>query len=210
MDPVVSLTRDLAEAQIAGDYSSSGHGHPQHAPGSSTEAFDPSRVHDSAPPQTVQVVRFPKDQIDPVIVRKQTIDVTPHQNRKDRHRSNIPDFRAEWGNDERWKNQRKADEHFVGPDDIPQFPQLHGWYVVFSLHEPRYENNTHKIFQGYGRHIHEDIFIAKTGRRNYTSPWTGYADIPQDFLSAKSKDGLNLWWIPLVEKGNSMMGSLIA
>ena len=210
MDPVVALTRNLAEAQMAGECSSGGGGDPQYASGSSKEASAPPKVLNCAPPQTIQVARFPKDQVDPVIVEKQTVDVTADKNRNDSGLKNIPDFRAEWGNDERWKNERKADRYCVAPSDIPEFPQLHGWYVVFSLHEPKYDSNTHKIFRGFGRHIHEDIFIAKLGDIPKQNRWTCYVDMPQEFLSAKSRLGENLYWIPLAEYGNSMIGSLIA
>ena len=208
MKPAVPLTgqqtpRNLAEAQLAGESSSSGGGYPQPASGS-------SKVIDCALPKTIQVARFLKNQMFPVIVGKQTIDVTADQHRGDGNMKNIPDFRAEWGNDERWKNGRKADRLFVAPSDIPEFPQLHGWYVVFSLHEPRYDSNTHKIFQGYGRHIHEDIFIAKLGPKNQQSEWTCYVDMPQEFLSAKSAIGAKLWSTTLVEHGTSMIASLIA
>ena len=215
MNPVVRLTgqqtpRNLAEAKMAGDNFSSGSGYPQQASGSSKQACGPPAVLNCAPPQIIQVARFPKDQVDPVIVGKQTVDVTADQNRNDGNLNHIPDFRAEWGNDERWKNERKADRYYVTPNDMPDFPQLHGWYVVFSLHEPRYDSNTHKIFQGFGRHVHEDIFIAKLGDKIKQNGWTCYVDMPQEFLSAKSRLGWNLYWIGLEEHGNSMIGSLIA
>ena len=206
MKPAVPLTgqqpsRNLAEAQIAGESSSSGGKDPQDASGS-------LKIPDCLAPQTIQVARFPKDQMDPVIVGKQTVDVTADQHRGDGNLKNIPDFRAEWGNDERWMNGRKADRLFVDPSDIPGFPQLHGWYVVFSLHEPRYDSNTHKMFQGFGRHIHEDVFIAKLGK-DPKSGWTCYVDMPQEFLSAGSRFGAKLWTTPLKEHGTSMMASLI-
>ena len=181
----------------------------QQAPGSSKEAYSPPVVGNCAPSQTIQIARFPKDQIDPVIVEKQTVDATKDRYRNDGKLNHVPDFRAEWGNDERRKNERKVDRIFVAPEDIPEFPQLHGWYVVFSLYESRYDSNTHKMFQGFGRHIHEDIFIAKLGPQN-PKGWTSYVDVPQEFLSAESRLGLKLYWTPLVELRNSMMGTLIA
>ena len=215
MDPVVPLTGrltslNLAEAQMAGDYPSSGGKYPQQASSSSQEARGPPGTFNCAPLPTIQVARFPKDQIDPVIVEKQIVDVTADRNRNDKNLKYILDCRAEWGNDERWKTQRRADHFYVAPSDIPDFPQLHGWYVVFSLHEPRYDSNTHKIFQGSGRHIHEDIFIVKVGENKGKSGLLHYVDMPQEFLSANSPVGLNLYWSPLKAHGNSMMGSLIA
>ena len=215
MNPLVPLMgqqtpRNVAQAQVAGRNFSSGGGHSQQAPGSSKEACGPPGVLHCGPSQTIQVARFPMFQIDPVIAIKQTVDVTADQNRNDGNLNHIPDFRAEWGNDEGWKNERKADRYHVTATDIPDFPQLQGWYVVFSLHEPRYDSNTHIIFQGLGRHIHKDIFIAKLGDENRRNGWTYYVDMPHEFLSANSRLGMKLYWNPLVEHGKSMLGSLIA
>ena len=148
--------------------------------------------------------------MDPIIVVRQTVDVTPDKHRGDDRLKNIPDFHEDWGDNENWKIERKADRFFVAPDDIPGYPQLHGWYVVFSLHEPRYDSNTHSIFGGFGRHIHEDIFIAKLGAEIVHNGWACYVDMPEEFLSATSKENRKLFYIPLIEHGRSMLASLIA
>ena len=196
---------------MAGDYSSSGGGHPQNPSSSSKEACGPPGILIYAPIETIQIAMFPKYVIWPRIVGKQIVDKPADQNWNDNNLLHVPDFRAEWGkNDVRSPNMRKADRFYVSPVDVPDFPQLHGWYVVFSLFEPtNYEISTHIIFQGAGRHYHQDIFIAKLGPAN-SQGCCSYVDMPPEFLSARSPSGYDLYFVVLDHSKTSMINSLIA
>ena len=215
MTPIEALTElwtdmDLAEAKVPGGYVFSGGGYPYSPPASSKQAWDPLKTLNCAPPQTIQIARFPKDKIEPSIVERQMVDATPDRHWDGSKLNRIPDFGKDWEDKERRKIERKADRYFVAPEDIPEVPQLHGWYVVFSLHESRYDSNTHVLFRGIGRHIHEDFFIAKIGQKPDANGRTSYTDIPKEFLSVRTKIGWRLYATPLAEHGKSMLTSLVA
>ena len=197
--------QDLAKVQIVGNVGSA-----PNASSSSKHVWDPPETLICPPPQVIKVARFAKDQYNPSIVEKRTTDVRADQHKGDDDLNHIPDFRQDWGHKEKWKTERRAERFFMAADDIPEFPQLHGWYVVFSLHEPRYDSNTHIIFGGNGRHIHEDFFIARLGAKTFHNGWTYYVDMPEEFLSAKTKNGWDLFWTPLAQHRKSMVSSLIA
>lgn len=202
--------RDLAEAKgPSGDALGDGV-NPYSAPASSKQASDPLKQLSSAPPQTIRVARFPKDSIVPEIVERQIVDVTPVRDRRGNSVNRIPDVGKDWADKETRETERKTDWFFVAPHDVTTFPQLHGWYVVFSLYEPSYDSNKHAIFGGQGRHIHEDIFVAKIGLKTNANGRTSYADMPEEFLSVRIKGMYKVYELPLAEHGTSMLQSLIA
>ena len=162
---------------------------------------------DFAPPQDIRVVRFPKDQLEPQFVSKQTVDVTADEHHEDANLGHIPDFRQDWGYGDEWCQHRRAYRVYVAPQDIPE-PKLHGWYVVFATRDPSYQKSTHRVIAGEGRHIHEDFFIAKIGTY-HKNGWTVYVDMPDEFKSAKTKEGRVVYQIILAEGKTSMLGPLL-
>lgn len=201
--------RDLVEAQLEGSFGVKGSEYSQIIHNRSKHPEPPSELHDNAPPQTIRVVRFPKNEIEPNFAYKQTVDVKADNHRSDERLGHIPDFRDDWGDGENWKLYRRAYPVFVAPTDISE-DKLHGWYVVFSAYDPSYAKNTHRVFEGYGRHVHEDFFIAKISTYPTMGKWTVYVDMPDEFLSATTQQGRPLYRTFLEDKGNSMIGTLIA
>ena len=201
--------RDLAEAQMEGGFAFRGSAYSHNEPSSSNDVGTGSKVPKYAPPQSVRVVRFPKEKLVPDLVWKQTVDVKADQFWGDDKLSNIPDFREDWGDGDEWHQHRRAYSVFVAPIDIPEV-KLHGRYVVFSTYDPGYEKNKHKMLQSLGRHTHEDVFVAKIGPCPNSNRWTNYTDVPDEFLSAETKDGWKVYQIMLIESNNSMLGALQA
>lgn len=202
--------RDLAEANVPSGFALGGGVNLYSAPASSKEASDLLKNLSSAPPLTIRIARFPKDKLIPDIVERQIVDATSVRDKGGSTVARIPDVRKDWEGKETRETERKIDLFFVAPQDVPEFPKLHGWYVVFSLHESRYDANTHAIFEGIGRHIHEDIFIAKIGQERGAKERTSYADMPEEFLSVKIKGIWKVYDYPLAELGKSMLVTLIA
>ena len=202
--------RDLAGGKVASGYALGDGVNPYSAPASSKQASNPPKQLSSAPPQTIRVARFPKDKMVPDIVERQIVDVKPVRDRRGNTVNRIPDIRKDWEDKETQETERKTDWFFVAPHDVPTVPQLHGWYVVFSLYESRYDFNTHVIFGGAGRHIHEDIFVAKIGLKTDANGRTSYADMPEEFLSVRIKGLSKVYELPLAEHGTSMLQSLVA
>lgn len=200
--------RDLAEAQIEGVFAFSRSGYSHNASSSSKQACTGPKPLDCAPPQTIRVVKFPKEKIKPILVWKQTVDVTADKHQGDAKLGHIPDFREDWGDGERWELYRRACYVYVAPKDIPEV-KLHGWYVIFATYDPGYDKNTHKLIAGYGRHIHEDIFIAKIGTYPDADGWTVYVDMPDEFLSTTTESGRKVYEINLSETNNYMMTPLL-
>ena len=162
------------------------------------------------PPHKVRIARFSKDEMGPCPVERYTVDVKAEKDqRKDAGLNHIPDFREDWGSGEKWTLHRRAYRTFVMSGDIEE-PELHGYYVIFATHAPDYEKNKHKIFEGKGRHIHDDFFIAKIGRTVGANRWTRYLDMPDQFFSATTEDGKKVYEACLVEKANGMLGMLYA
>lgn len=117
--------RELAEAQMDGGFAFSGNVCSHNAPSSSKKALTGPEPLSCAPPQTIRVVKFPKERIEPVFVWKQTIDVKAEQHQGDAKLGHIPDFCEDWGDDERWELYRRACYVFVASKDIPEV-KLHG------------------------------------------------------------------------------------
>ena len=201
--------QNLAEDQIADGvtFNSSGNSH---------NAFDGSmsvgaapKALNCAPPQVIRVARFPRREISPCLVWKQTVDVKMNKHWGDVKLSRIPDLRGDWGEGEKWHLYRRAYYVHVAPQDIPEV-KLHGRYVVFATYDPSYAKNTHAILKGFGRHIHDDFFIAKIKTYPDSNGWTAYTDMPDEFLSATSNSGWKIFQINLAETNNSMIGPLLA
>lgn len=199
--------RDLAEAQVEGGFASSGGRYSYNASGSSNQALNAPEPLNCAPPQTIRVVRFPTDDTIPVFVERQTIDVKADEFIGDAKLNHIPDFREDWGNGDSWNLHRKAYRVHVGAEDISD-DKLHGTYVVFATYDPSYEKSTHRIFQGEGRHVRKDFFIAKIGKYRDENKWIVYLDMPDEFLSARTDNGSCLWECGLADARNSMIGLL--
>lgn len=202
--------RDLAEAKVPSGYTLGSGVHPYSAPAITKKASDLLKKLSIAPRQTIRVARFPKDNMIPEIVERQIVDVTPVRDRGGSTVNRIPDVCKDWEGKETKETERKTDWFFIAPQDVPEFPQLHGWYVIFSLYESRYDANTHAFFQGIGRHIHEDIFIAKIGPETEANGRTFYADMPEEFLSVRVKGIWKVYEFPSGEHRKSMLLSLIA
>lgn len=199
--------RDLAEAQMEGGFAFSGSGTSYNAPASSNQPWSAPNPLDCAPPQTIRVVRFPKEDVKPTFAERQTVDVKADKHHGDAKLNHVPDFREDWGSGESWHSYRKAYRVFVDPNDVPEV-KLHGTYVVFATYHPSYENSTHRLFKGQGRHVREDFFIAKIGKYRDGNGWTVYVDMPVEFLSARTKDGFSLWERGLASIRSSMVGLL--
>ena len=162
------------------------------------------------PPHKVRVARFPKDEKVPCPAERYTVDVTAEQDyQMDAGLNHIPDFREDWGDEEKWTLHRRAYRTFVTSGDIEE-PDLQGYYVIFTTFSPDYEKNKHQIFEGRGRHVHDDFFVVKIGRRVGTQRWTRYIDMPDQFFSATTKDGKKVYEVCLFEKANDMVGMLYA
>ena len=209
--------RDLAEAQMEGGFAhggygfsgyGSGYGYSPNASGSSNQVQSAPEPLDCAPPQTIRVVRFPKDDIEPSFVWRQTVDVKADRHHGDAKLNHIPNFREDWGPNANWKVYRMAYRVFVAPEDI-QEEKLHGRYFIFVTRDPGYEKSTHKLTGGYRRHIHEDLFIAKVGTYPDRNGWTNYVNVPDEFLSATTKDGRKLYGCRLAETKRSMIESIL-
>lgn len=201
---------DLAEAKMPSSYALGGGVNPYSTPASAEQASDALRKLSIVTPKTIRVARFPKDSLHPEIVERPLVDVTSVQDRGGNTVNRIPDFRKDWEGKETPGTERKIDRVFVAPQDIPEFPQLHGWYLIFSLHEPRYDANTHKFFRGHGRHIHEDVFVAKDGPETGANGGRSYADMPEEFLTVRVHDIWRIYEWPLQDYGKGMLLSLFA
>ena len=209
-DSVQYTHASLAEAQMEGSFPSSSHI-------SSHNTFDiPAQAQlaltppDCVPPHKVRVARFPKDEMYPCSAERYTVDVKEEKRFHDDARlTHIPDFRNDWGSEERWTLYRRAYRTTVTHEDIED-RELHGHYVIFATHGPGYEKNKHQIFKGEGRHVHDDFFIAKIERRADSKGWTRYIDMPEQFFSATTEDGKKVYEMCLLEKANSMLGMLYA
>lgn len=201
------IHQNLAEAQMEGGFAFSGNGYSRSTAGSSKQTRTAPKPLNCAPPQTVRVVRFPKEDIEPTFVLRRTIDVKADRHHGDAKLGHIPDFREDWGHEESWKEYRKAYYVFVAPQDVPE-EKLHGLYVVFVTYDPCYKKSTHRLIEGYGRHIYEDIFIAKIERYPDGNRWTNYVNMPDEFLSATTKGGRKLYACRLAETNNSMIGAI--
>ncbi|CAD6589195.1 MAG: hypothetical protein ASARMPRED_003960 [Alectoria sarmentosa] len=199
--------RDLAEAQMEGSFAFKDNRYTHNVSDSSKEAWAAPEPVNCAPPQAIRVARFPKKESEPCLVLKQTTDVKAEKHHGDAKLGHIPDFREDWGDGERWYLYRRAYYVHVGPEDIPDV-KLHGWYVVFATWDPGYEKSTHKFIEGYGRHVHEDFFVAKINTYPDSHRWTAYVDMPEEFLSTTTKDGWKLYQSLLVETNTSMIGPL--
>lgn len=201
---------DRAESYMEGGFASSSSGYAHNTPtlDSSKRACTAPEPPNCPPPQTIRVVRFPKKDSEPVFVWKQIIDVKADQHQGDAKLGHIPDFREDWGDGEKWELHRRAYCVYVAPKDIPEI-KLHGWYGVFATYDPSYEKNTHKFIEGYGRHVHEDFFITKIGTYRDGNGPTIYVDMPDEFLSARTKNGSKLHQMRLAETNNSMIGPLL-
>ena len=196
-----------AESQMEGGFAFSGSRYSYNPSSSSNQASHAPEPLNYAPPKTIRIVRFPKDDAEPIFTERQTIDVKADEHIDDAKLNHIADFREDWGNDKSWRIHRKAYPVFVGPEDIPEV-KFHGTYVVFATYDPSYEKSTHRIFRGEGRHVRKDFFIAKTGKYRDRNKWTNYLDMPDDFLSARTDDGFCLWECCLADVRNSMIGLL--
>ena len=201
--------QDLVGAQIDGGYASMSGADPQHGSSSSNKASPPPEIPSREPCQTIKVVKFDANYIDPSIVKRQMVDVTPGTHRDEKHLKRIPDFGEDW-DEEGWKTERKVKLFYVGPKDFPKCSQLHGYYWIFYLHSPGYEKNTHIIFRGNGRHIHEDFFIAKRGQKLDCNGAYSYVDMPEEFLSARTEEGKRkVYEIDLEGPGTSIIKMLL-
>ena len=87
---------------------------------------------------------------------------------------------------------------------------LHGYYVIFVTYDPRYEKNKHVIFDGRGRHVNDDFFIAKISIRVDAKGWTRYIDMPDQFFSATTEDGKKVYEVCLFEQAKDMVTMLYA
>lgn len=199
--------RDLAESPVKGGFTFSGSRYSYNASGSSSQALNAPEPLNCAPPRTIRIVRFPKDATEPIFAERQTIDVKTDEHIGDAKLNHIPDFRQDWGNGESWHLHRKAYRVHVGPEDISEI-RFHGTYVVFATYDPSYERSTHRIFRGEGRHVRKDFFIAKIGKYRDANRWTVYVDMPDEFLSARTENGVCLWECGLIDVHNSMIGLL--
>ena len=126
-------------------------------------------------------------------------DVLPGTHKDETHLKRIPDFREEWGEE----GDRRVKRFEVVPKDFPDCSQLRGYYLIFYLHSPGYDKNTHIIFKGKGRHIHDDFFIAKLGAKLDCNGANSYVDMPEEFLSQRVYD------IDLKETGTSIIEMLL-
>ena len=199
--------RELAEAQMEGGFAFSGSRGSRSASASSNQLWNAPESLNCAPPQTIRIVRFPKEDVKPTFAERQTVDVKADKHHDDAKLNHIPDFREDWGDGESWHSYRKAYRVYVGPNDISEV-KLHGTYVVFATYHPSYNPSTHSMFRGQGRHVHEDFFIAKIGKYRDGNGWTVYVDIPVEFLSARTNDGFSLWECGLPSIRSSMVGLL--
>lgn len=201
--------RDLAAAQMEGGFSSSGSGYSYNAsPGSSQPSNAPEPLN-RAPPQTVRVLRFPKEGvIERTFEKRQIVDVKADEHHGDAKLNHIPDFREDWGDGDSWQLHRKAFHVHVDSSDIADV-KFHGTYVVFATYHPSYDASTHKMFKGKGRHVREDFFIAKLRKYRDANGWTVYDDMIDEYSSKKIEDGLRLWEYRLkILGGSSMVGLL--
>ena len=209
-DSVQHSHANLVEAQM-------GCGFPSSSSRSSNNKFDnlaqaqPALPPpDCVPPHKVRVARFPKDEMYPCPAERCTVDVKAEERfHGDARLTHIPDFRNDWGSEEKWTLYRRAYRTTVTPEDVEE-RELHGHYVIFATHGPGYEKNRHKIFKGEGRHVHDDFFVAKIERRADANGWTRYIDMPEQFFSATTDDGKKVYEICLLEKANDMLGMLLA
>ncbi len=199
--------RELVKAQMEGGSAFSGSGYSQNASSSSEQARIAPEPLNCAPPQEVLLARFPKSNPVPDSVVKQTIDVKADKHYHDAKLGHIPDFRQDWGNGEKWTLHRRADRVHVDPSDIEEV-KLHGCYVVFATFGQGYSKSEHKYFEGKGKHVHDDFFIAKIQTRPDGQGWTAYVDMPNEFWTAKAKDGKKVYECRLVERNKSMLASM--
>lgn len=201
---------NLVEAQREGSLPPSSSRSPHVTFDNSAQARPALPLPDCAPPHKVRVARFPKDEMYPCPAERYTVDVKAENNhRQNVGLSHIPDFRGDWGSDEKWKLYRRAYRTTVTHVEIEE-RELHGHYVIFATHDPGYEKNKHKVFKGKGRHVHDDFFIAKIERRADANGWTRYIDIPDQFFSATTEEGKKVYETCLLEKANDMLGMLLA
>ena len=208
-DSVQHTHANLVEAQIEGSFPSSSHNYSHNTSDNSIQAQPALPSPDCVPPHKVRVARFPKNEMYPCPAVRYTVDVKAAASYGDARLAHVPDFRGDWGSDEKWTLHRRAYRTIVAPEDIEE-RDLHGQYVIFTTHGPSYEKNTHRIFEGQGRHIHDDFFIAKIGRYADAKGWTRYIDMPEQFFSATTEDGKKLYEIRLSEDAKSMLGLLLA
>lgn len=198
--------RNLAEAQMEGGYALYSDGSHSNAAGSSEQRWASPGPPSSAPLHALRLARFPKDRRPAEVVERQIIDVTADKLPGEDKPNNMPDFTQDWGRNESWR--KKAYYLFVEPRDIPEHPILHGWYVMFILFDPRYIYNTHIVMAGRGRHVHEDIFIAKTQREPHRKGSATYIDMPEEFLTGRTHDGWLVYDTYLGDTKTSMLGTL--
>lgn len=199
--------RELVEAQMQGGLAFSSSRYSQDASSNSEQARTAPEPLNCAPPQEVLLARFPKKDLVPNSVVKQTIDVKADKHYHDAKLSHIPDFRKDWGDGEKWTLHRRADRVYVDPSDIEEV-KLHGCYVVFATFGQGYSKSEHKYFEGKGKHVHDDFFIAKIQKRPDDQGWTAYVDMPNEFWTAKTKGGKKVYECRLVERNKSMLDSL--
>ena len=200
--------RNLTKAPMEGGFAFSDNGHSRTTSNDSNKTFTILEPPNHAPPQSIRVAQFSKNELSPRLVWKQTIDVKADNHWGDMKLNHVPDFRVDWG--EKGFSNRKAFYVHVGPLDFPEVRTLHGWYVVFTNWDRGYATNKHRMMQGIGRHVHEDFFIAKIGLYPDCNKWTAYIDMPDEFLSARTEAGWNVYEAPLAEMKNSMIGAILA
>ena len=209
-DSVQHTHANLVEAQTEGSLPSSSSRSSHNTFNNPAQAQPALPPLDGMPPHKVRVARFPKEKMYPCPAERYTIDVKAENNyHKDAGINHILDLREDWGSEEKWTQYRRAYRTFVTAQDIKE-EELHGYYVIFVTHDPGYEKNKHVIFEGKGRHIHDDFFIAKIGRRVNAKGWTRYIDMPDQFFSATTEDGKRLYQVSLLEHAKDMLGMLYA
>ena len=208
-DSVQHTHENLVEAQMEGSFPSDSYRSSHNRSDNSAQAQPALPPPDCVPPHKVRVARFPKDEMYPCPAERYTVDVKAAKFYGDARLTHVPDFREDWGSLEKWTLHRRAYRTIVTPGDTEE-KVLHGQYVIFATHGPGYEKNTHKIFAGQGRHIHDDFFIAKIGRYADAKGWTRYIDMPEKFFSATTEDGKKVYAICLLENGKKMLGLLLA
>ena len=209
-DSVQHTHANLVEGQMEGSFPSSSSRSSHDTSDNPAQAQPALPPPDCAPPHKVRLARFPKDEMYPCPAERYTVDVKADKNfNKDAGLNHIPDFRGDWGSDEKWKLYRCAYRTTVTHVEIEE-RELHGHYVIFATHSPDFEKNKHKIFKGEGRHVHDDFFIAKIERRADANGWTRYIDMPDQFFSATTEDGKKVYETCLLETTNDMLGMLLA
>ena len=193
---------------MKGDFAFGGSGYLHNASAKSEKAWIDRGQLDCAPLQKIRVARFPKNKFEPEPVQKETIDIKAYKHRDDLNLGHIPDFREDWGHGKEWEQYRRAYCVYVAPQDTPKV-NLHGWYVVFYTWDPGYEKNTHNLFGGCGRHVHEDFFLAKMESKADSKGWAVYVDMPDEFFSATAREESRIFRIRLTESKTFMLGPLV-